>query len=539
LSEVTWVSGVASIFGRSPGCAGWACVEPSFDPRRYLAGSLRWMGVTSTLIITGWAIGDRGADPTRGSSRLRWPTVALFLLVAVVCAACANASPTPANREPSADPTGYIIHEGRWLTDSEGRILMPHGINYAVKLAPFDPLIGFGAADASFLAANGFRAVRLGVQFQALMPHPGTIDTTYLNQIVQMVDLLAKDHISTLIDMHQDEYGPVTGVDGFPAWATITDGAANPKLAFPDGYFDSPAVQAAWASFWADKPGPGGVGLQERYIAGLVAVARAFKTNTSILGYDIMNEPWPGADYATCETDAGCPALERQLLAPFYTKAARAIRAVDPHHLIFVEPFLTFDYEGSTSLQAFGSPAGALSFHPYIALFPGQTGKAIALSATNGDALLATEFGSTWDVPTINQFLDGLDSELMPWMFWDYSLITKQHGSSGETNEQASAALKALARPYPLAIAGVPDSYAFDPDSRVFKLTYSSHRLDGKSFARGTVTDVITPAITYPDGYSVAAVGAMVTSNRCAPTMTLRATAPSVTVTVSPGGGCG
>ena len=470
---------------------------------------------------------------------MRRRIASLCVLMAVACSACsANPSSTPATAAPPTGPTGFIGHQGRWLTDAEGRIILPHGVNYGVKLPPFSPLRGFGPADASFLAANGFRAVRLGVQFQALMPQPGKIDGPYLHQVVAVVDLLAQDHIYTLIDMHQDEYGPVTGVDGFPAWATITDGAANPPLAFPNGYYKSPAVQAAWASFWADKPGPGGVGLQERYIAGLVAVARAFKSDPSVLGYDIMNEPWPGSDYASCEAASGCPGLERQLLDPFYVKAARAIRAVDPRHLIFVEPFLTFDYEGGTSLPAFGAPANALSFHPYVAQFPGQTGKAVTLSAGNGDALLATEFGSTVDVPTINQFLDGFDAAMIPWMFWQYSMITKQPRSSGETDQQASAALKALTRPYPLAVAGVPVSYGYNPTSRLFKLVYTSGRLDGGTFPGTTLTDVITPPITYPDGYAVSAAGAEVTSGRCAPMLTLRATAPAVMVTVRPGGGC-
>ncbi|MGA3148191.1 MAG: cellulase family glycosylhydrolase [Acidimicrobiales bacterium] len=465
--------------------------------------------------------------------------IIICMLLAVTCSACTSASSTPAKVVPPAAPTGFIGHQGRWLIDSEGRVLLPHGVNDVVKQAPFDPLNGFDAADASLLAAHGFRAVRLGVLFDALMPQPGKINETYLHEIDRMADLLAQDHIFVLLDMHQDEYGPVTGGDGFPAWATITDGAANPKLAFPTGYFKSPAVQTVWANFWADRPGPGGVGLQERYVAALVALAETFKSDRSILGYDIMNEPWPGADYESCETEAGCPTLDQRLLAPFYTKAARAIRAVDPHHLIFVEPFLTFDYEGSTSIPAFGSPANALSFHPYIAQFPGQTEKAITLSAGNGDALLATEFGATTDVSTIDQFLDGFDSYQIPWLFWDYSMIANQHGSSGETDEQASAALRALARPYPFAVAGVPTGYSFDTASREFRFSYSSHGIDGKPLAGDTVTDVITPSITYPDGYLVSVDGATVTSHRCAPMLTLRATAPSVTVVVRPGGGCG
>ncbi len=142
-------------------------------------------------------------------------------------------------------------------------------------------------------------------------------------------------------------------------------------------------------------------------------------------------------------------------------------------------------------------------------------------------------------MPTINQFLDGFESQMMPWLFWQYSMITKQPASSGETNDQALAALKALARPYPFAIAGVPVSYSFDSTSRQFKLAYTSRSIDEKPFPRGTVTDVVTPRITYPDGYSDFVQGAVVTSKRCAPMLTLRAISPSVTVTVNPGGRCG
>ena len=99
--------------------------------------------------------------------------------------------------------------------------------------------------------------------------------------------------------------------------------------------------------------------------------------------------------------------------------------------------------------------------------------------------------------------------------------------------------LKALARPYPLAVAGSPVIYGFDADIVEFKLSYTSHRLDGTPFPSGADTDVITPRITYPDGYLVSVKGATITSPPPAPPRSLlRATAPLVTVVVRPGGGC-
>ena len=72
------------------------------------------------------------------------------------------------------------------------------------------------------------------------------------------------------------------------------DGLPNLRIAFPAGYETNPAVQRAFENFWADKPGPGGVGLQERYAAAWAHVAKRFSGNPSVLGYEIMNEPFPG-----------------------------------------------------------------------------------------------------------------------------------------------------------------------------------------------------------------------------------------------------
>lgn len=148
------------------------------------------------------------------------------------------------------------------------------------------------------------------------------------------------------------------------------------------------------------------------------------------------------------------------------------------------------------------------------------------LESRNGDSVLATEFGATSDVSTISQFLDGFNSQLIPWLFWDYSVIAVQPTSSGETSQQAAAALKALARPYPYAVAGIPVSYSFDSTSREFALSYTSHHTDGEPFPSGTDTEVITPKITYPDGYRISADGATVTSQRCAPLLVAAASSP-------------
>ena len=473
--------------------------------------------------------------------RRPWQATASLLLSILLLLACTSAA-APAEAAttatPAIEPSGFIGHEGRWLTDAEGRVLLPHGLNFGLKYPPFDLLKRFSAADAAALYASGFVTLRLGVQFQALMPQPGKIDGTYVDQIVQMVNLLATHHIHVLLDMHQDEYGPSVGVDGFPKWATQTGGAPNPKLPFPRGYFTSPAQQVVWANFWADKPGPGGVGLQERYIDGLVALAKALRSNQGLLGYTVMNEPWPGANIQNLRGHDRVSGARAAAPGPVLHEGGprHSRRGPEPPHLR--RAVLDLRLRGETSLPAFASPDNALSVHPYLAQFPGQTGKAIALSTKNDDALLVTEFGATTNVTTIDNYMNGFDSEMVPWMFWQYTTIAPSSSASTNERQLAAAASMALTRPYPLAVAGTPTSYGFNEASRQFALRFTTQPVDGKPFARGTVTDVVIPKADYQNGYAVSATGATVTSARCASMLTLRATAPEVTVTVNPGGGC-
>src|SRR5262245_66656058 len=78
-------------------------------------------------------------------------------------------------------PVGPIAHQGRWLTDATGRVLMLRGINFVPKEASYYPsAFGFGAQDAVWLKEHGFDAVRLGLTGTGIMPTPGRIDEQFL-----------------------------------------------------------------------------------------------------------------------------------------------------------------------------------------------------------------------------------------------------------------------------------------------------------------------------------------------------------------------
>src|SRR5262249_44774670 len=151
----------------------------------------------------------------------------------------------------------------------------------------------FDDDDAAFLTANGFNAVRLGVIWEALEPVAGSYDVSYVSQLKQAVQLLASHNIYTLLDWHQDEYNEMFGGEGFPAGAVNTGGLApaSPPYPFPGEYNSDPAEKAAWDNLYQDKPGPGGIGIQERLAAAEAYVASQFASDPWVLGYDVINEP--------------------------------------------------------------------------------------------------------------------------------------------------------------------------------------------------------------------------------------------------------
>ncbi|MEJ7583319.1 MAG: cellulase family glycosylhydrolase [Acidimicrobiales bacterium] len=254
--------------------------------------------------------------------------------------------------------------EGRWLVDRSGRVVLLRGVNMVQKSPPYHPAgAGFSEDDAAFIARQGFNVVRLGVDWGALMPQPGVIDRGYIDGLARSVRDLKRHRIFVVLDFHQDGYGPLTHGNGFPEWATLTDGLPNPPAVFPLYYVQNPALQRAFDNFWANRAGPDGVGLQDNFALAARAIAKQFAHEPAVVGYEAMNEPWPGTEWIPCLI--GCPDLEDRLLVPFYTRFTRAVTGVDRDALVFYEPFVLFNFgQSDTSLPRIGR-SGVLAPHVY------------------------------------------------------------------------------------------------------------------------------------------------------------------------------
>jgi endoglycosylceramidase len=423
-----------------------------------------------------------------------------------------------------------------------------------------DGWIDLPPAAPRFIAAQGFNLVRNSVSYSGVEPQPGHFDDSYVRRFLYFDRSLARVGIYDLIDMMQGQYSAVLGGSGFPNWMTITDGAPNIVRPFPQGYLVDPAEERAWDNFWSNRRATGGVGLEDHYVLGLRHLARLFVRDPAFLGFDLLNEPWPGSQWPTCANPEGCPLFDRQLNA-FYRRIIPAVHRVDPRHLAFYEPHGLFDYGAASNLGSTGQSNAVFTFHNYCLgdtpglpqADPGQDcgieeqlvlGEAESQAGRGGDGLLEDEWGNTNSIPLLQRMAAEADQQMVGWSYWAYEDCcgstgaiahdgTKSPDAPGNLNRPV---LQALARPYPQLISGEPTSWSFDPASRVFTLRYRTRRVSGGQFRAGSPTEVFIPRLQYPSGYRVTVTGAKVTSPPTAGRLILRSEshAADVRVEVTP-----
>ena|GEM_PF-2269974 len=199
--------------------------------------------------------------------------------------------------------------------------------------------------DFAQIRYDGFNLVRLAINWSEVEPKPGYYSQIFLNRLKQIIYWSQLAGIYVIIDMHQDGYSrflpanrtkssscvSTQGQDGAPSWAVIiTDNVPNCEVlgqSFLDG-----AESAAWMNFWmntkvkADKGEAPGVGLQDHYIGALAFIAKAFKNNPTVAGYEIMNEPFPGIIGSI--PIANPYVFTLKALYPFYARVIEALTGV-------------------------------------------------------------------------------------------------------------------------------------------------------------------------------------------------------------------
>ncbi|WP_428384322.1 cellulase family glycosylhydrolase [Nevskia ramosa] len=442
-----------------------------------------------------------------------------------------TAAPRPVSKIklPSQD---QLRHQGGWLVDRQGRVVILHGVNAVWKHAPYTPpdsLEGFTAADADWLAAHGFNAMRLGVLFAGVMPQQGVIDHSYLDRIDRVVKLLAARGIYVMIDFHQDLFGEAYAGEGFPEWAHPAETGGLIRAGFPIGYV-TPRVNEAFDGLWNNTNN-----LQSAYRDAWIAVAARWRDADHLMGYDLINEPWSGSAWPVCALPGGCADFEQDKLQTMYEHVLAGIRGVDADNIVWLEPQVLFDFGAHSHLgtQPIDDAQLGLSWHNYcIAQTLMQTygakdsttcakmeqrvyRNADVVATRLGAASMLSEFGASNDAIATARVATQADENLVGWMYWSYKNwgdpTTQAQGTGAQSmfdddrdlNTARLDKLAALERPYPQAIAGVPLAYAFEASSKRFAFRYSTTLASGEPAPAGTVTTIYVPTLHYPNGYSV------------------------------------
>lgn len=549
-----------------------------------------------------------------------WVPLALLLLAATGAAlgGMATASaPAPAVVLPTlaspveAAPTvggappvvGRLVAPGGpFLRDAQGRAILLRGVNVVYKRPPYEvfPDPGkpwnFSAGDASLMALLGFDVVRLGMTWKGLEPGsarandpaicaagpPGdpqqydqAVLDRYLARLKKTVDLLARFHIFTILDMHQDVYNELFDGEGAPDWAVCTNGAPNVD---PPGRWSSnygtAAAGAAFDHFWTNDV----VGdLQGQFDMVWGQVAKYFADDPWVIGYDPFNEPFSASlvrlgdehfdaqleCFYTGTAQLGAPRRgSSPITCPPGDPAAGVIPTIlanDPRALVFDEP----DNYANRGLPTFLGPMPfdglVFNFHVYCGARSPKTGNPTDLARCaaqerrtlarrkedrpemaskqqpGGPGWLMSEFGATASPRLLTSVTALADRNLLGWAYWSWRYYADPTGSAAESLVMADGRLRStasvLSRVYPEAVAGTPSSMAFDARARRFSFAY---RPDLTSVLPTVIQ--VPVQVQYPSGYCAAVTGGRATSRPTAPLLSVRATGPgTVHVTVRPG----
>ncbi len=452
---------------------------------------------------------------------LSWSTLARALLVAVPMASLSCGGNTASVTPPPASLSMAFI------TDAQGRAVIFHGMNVmSASRQAADRLPPIGAADAARIAGWGMNFVRYLVFWDAIEPTAGSYDDGYLAKVRAELDLFQAQGISVLIDVHQDLYAQKFDGDGAPAWAVQDDGKPFAQQSTPWQSYAQPAVVAAFDNYWSYQGAH--QTLQDRYVAMLGHLAAKLGDHPAIVGWDVMNEPYPGSLFDANElaslqdeTEAGpLYGFDQGPFAAFYARAIAAIRAVDADHWIVVEPRYGAPANGSRSfLPLLSDPRVGerrIVEAPHLDSYRVDTTNAYAADddtvsrwetrrrqeiSRTGDALLLGQFAVDDAMPGGDQYLqdvlDMADRNAIGWSYWSYDPGT---GGAAPWNAQTgkdNPNVGWLVRPYARKVAGSPVSMKWDKSTRTFELVFTDR--DGVTGNH----EIWVPIALYPTGFYI------------------------------------
>ena len=409
------------------------------------------------------------------------------------------------------------------LVDSLGREVLIHGTNIVIKEFPWHPKTeGYGRdtfseEDMKFLKSLGLNGVRLGMMWPGLVPSKDQFNETYLKVMIDLVTNASKYDIYILLDMHQDVMSRRFCVEGFPQWTIDPEIAKNFPFPLHEPYKLDPSTgvpsyedcaRFSWQTYYVTEAVGRSFenlyentnGLRDEWAKFWAKTAEAFKNHSSIMGYELINEPWAGDVYKD-PTLLLPKVADKKNLAPAYDALAKAIQQVDGKHCIFFEP-VTWDDFGVGFENV---PGGAdyrnrsvLSYHYYVPPdFSSNFNFAIRMRDLEklkcGGMLTEFHTNAASSVKEMFQVMRDADLSFQSWLGWEY------YSSKSTTAKGPVARIYNTSRTFPQCVAGHVIDLMFDPMTYHFRLTYEIM----ETCRSNTTIIFLNEELHYPDGYEV------------------------------------
>merc|ERR1719312_386381 len=268
------------------------------------------------------------------------------------------------------------------IVDSYGRERFFHGTNVVFKTDPFIPITthfdarySFSVENAKLLASMGYNTIRLGVLWAGLEPTQGEYNMTYLEKVVEIVEIAGQHGLYPVLDMHQDVFNRKYCGNGVPDWVPQPDKENFPyplEVEYPVDENNHPSREDCgkiqWPNYHFSVSLSQSVGRLYNNFNGLLdkfaefwgKVAETFADNEDVIGYEIMNEPWCGDVYE--DPTLLVPGVaDRRNLQPVNDRVNEEIRKFDTEHLVFFEA-VTWEIVGIGEALGFTHPPGRDDF---------------------------------------------------------------------------------------------------------------------------------------------------------------------------------
>ena len=231
--------------------------------------------------------------------------------------------------------------------------------------------------DIHLIHEAGFNAIRVPLHYKYFE----TDDAEGFRLLDRVVEWSREEGLYVILDLH--------AAPGGQNGANIDDSYGYPWL------FDSPKEQAHLVAIWQ-------------------RLARHYRDSTTVMGYDLLNEPIPNF-----------PGLEQfnAKLEPVYRKVTSAVREVDKHHILFLGGA---QWDGNFSV--FGPPFDsntAYTFHQYW-MTPDQKAvqKYVDFRDKYNVPVWLGESGENTDA-WIATYRAVLEKNDIGWAFWPYKKMAK------------------------------------------------------------------------------------------------------------------